>query len=416
MTGSLRGAQAFWGSCVPISYQMMKRKAPPKILIFADWYLPGYKAGGQVTSVAYLIECLGDAFEFFVMTRDRDLTDDRAYSGVPCNEWVANGKARVLYSRDFSFRHLWRRIVEVTPDIVYLNSFFSTLTIKILSLRRCGLLGSPIVLAPRGEFSPGALNLKRWRKWLYRNIALRSGFYNDLVWHATSGLEHDQISAMVRKMRLKHLAIHEAEELPSVNWLRVSESEGKPVKQPGAARFLYLSRISKIKNLLFVLEIAANLNGRVEFDLYGPVDDRDYWAQCRKRIESLPGNVVVRHHGAIPRENVPRIAEGYHFFLLPTQGENFGWVIVEAMAAGCPVVISDQTPWRDLDRHGAGWCLPLDNAALWRAVLQQCVDMNQESYQAHSLQARQYLKNWIASNVPEKETAQLFSLALGKLA
>jgi glycosyltransferase involved in cell wall biosynthesis len=149
---------------------------------------------------------------------------------------------------------------------------------------------------------------------------------------------------------------------------------------------------------------------------FSQLKDPGYWDECKKRIESLPGNVVVNYRGAVSRETVPRIAEGYHFFHLPTLGENFGYAILEAMAAGCPVVISDLTPWRDVEPQGAGWCLPLGDRELWRRILQQCVDMDQQAYATFSLRAREFVEAWATSNNHLDETLQLFNLALDRRA
>jgi glycosyltransferase involved in cell wall biosynthesis len=45
--------------------------------------------------------------------------------------------------------------------------------------------------------------------------------------------------------------------------------------------------------------------------------------------------------------------------VLPTYNENFGYVILEALLAGCPVILSDQPPWRDLEARQVGWTIPL---------------------------------------------------------
>ena len=56
---------------------------------------------------------------------------------------------------------------------------------------------------------------------------------------------------------------------------------------------------------------------------------------------------------------------------LPTAGENFGHAIQEALAAGCPVLISDRTRWRDLAPKGVGWDLPLSAPDRFVAVLRE---------------------------------------------
>jgi glycosyltransferase involved in cell wall biosynthesis len=386
----------------------------PKILIFVEWYLPGYNAGGLITVVANLVEFLGDTFEFFVITRDRDLTDEQPYPHTRCDEWVSVGKAHVFYTADFSLRHLRRRVLEVAPDIMYLNSFFSVLTVKTLSLRRFGLLPTcPIVLAPQGEFSPGALDLNGRRKWLYRNLAFRGGLCSGVVWQAGSDIEREHIDLTLRTGGVKHACIRLAWELPSRDWLRTTRGPAKPAKTPNAARFLFLSRISPKKNLLYALDVLRELRGQVTFDICGPIDDSTYWAECKKRIESFRGDVVVRYRGAIPHDSVLQVAAEYHFSILPTLGENFGYVILEVMAAGCPVILSDQTPWRNVADRGAGWCLPLENRESWRRVLQQCVDMEQQTYTTFSQHAQEFVEGWVTSTDRQDELVRLFDFALG---
>ena len=66
---------------------------------------------------------------------------------------------------------------------------------------------------------------------------------------------------------------------------------------------------------------------------------------------------------------MPATLAGYDLFLLPTRGENFGHAIFDALEVGLPVLISDQTPWRDLERIGAGWSLPLADPDRFAATI-----------------------------------------------
>ena len=386
----------------------------PKIFVCADWYLPGYKAGGPVSSISNLIELLGEQFHFYVFTRDRDLTETSPYSGVCFDRWVSVGKAQVFYTSNLSIRNLRRRVLEVAPDIIYLNSFFSRLTVKTLLLRRLGFLPpSAIVLAPRGEFSPGALNLKPFRKWIYLNTALRAGLCRDLLWEASSSLEKEHIcAAAIRNGNRDSGGVQIAPHLPSPHLFQQPSPLSKPEKWPGAARFVFLSRISRMKNLHFALDVLASIAGHIVFDIYGPADDSTYWKACCDRIRALPNNISVNYGGSVPREDVHEKLAQYHFFVLPTLGENFGYVILEALSAGCPLLISDQTPWRDLPAKGVGWDLPLDNRERWRQVVQECVDMNQEAYQSLSERARRYAQESSSSTSYQEDILQLFRQAL----
>ena len=96
------------------------------ILALVNMYLPGYKAGGPIQSVANLTERLGEGFQIKIITTDRDYGDSKRYSSVRPGEWQEIGKARVLYVRpaDCSMWNLRRIINRTEYDVLYLNSFF----------------------------------------------------------------------------------------------------------------------------------------------------------------------------------------------------------------------------------------------------------------------------------------------------
>ena len=92
----------------------------------------------------------------------------------------------------------------------------------------------------------------------------------------------------------------------------------------------------------------------------------------------------------------------------PTFGENFCHVIREALSAGCPVLISDQTPWRNLQECGAGWDLPLEAPDQFRQIVQLCVDAGEESYAALRERAAGYALTAASDSDNVEEHRRLF--------
>ena len=164
------------------------------------------------------------------------------------------------------------------------------------------------------------------------------------------------------------------------------------------------------------IELLASIRGKISFDIYGPVDDHDYWLSCEKLIARMPGNIQVRYLGPLSHDVAQRKFSEYHFFLFPTLSENFGHVITESLSAGCPVVISDQTPWSGLEQKNIGWELPLKERDRWLAVLQHCADMDGERYQAMSFDTQKFFREWARSPAIRDENVELFQRALAKLA
>jgi glycosyltransferase involved in cell wall biosynthesis len=397
---------------------IVDKLSSPKIFVLSDWYLPGSKAGGPVSAIANLIELLGDEFRFHVITRDRDITEKSAYAGVPTDRWVPVGKASVLYTSNLSFSNLRRHILEIAPNVIYLNSFFSPGTRKILTLRRLGLLpASAVVLCPQGELSPAALSLRRLRKWLYQRVTKRTGLYRDLTWQACSDLEKQQITASgIADGARNGGRLVVTPNLPSPHLPEFPIELQRPEKRPGAIRLIFLSRISRIKNLHFALKSLAALRGHVELEIVGPIEDAGYWAACQEQIRALPKNIVVTCAGPVQHEHVSRTFFQHHFLLLPTLGENFGYAILEALAAGCPIFISDQTPWRNLQAAGVGWDLPLGKPGLWQSALQECIAMDDAGYQVMSERARCFAERWVSSPFFHRDSVGLFRSALDSVA
>ena len=288
------------------------------------------------------------------MTRDRDLGDSAAYPEIVANEWRAYPRTNIFYTTDFSMANLRRQIERVRPDVVYLNSFFSLISVKALLLRKFGLtVKVPFVLAPRGELSPGALSLKPGRKATYSEFALRGGLYAGVYWHASSDLEAREIGAFLESHGQKRSTIFSASDIPPAGWSAPAIGNARRPKS-GATRFVFVSRISPKKNLLFALEVLRAVSGEVELNVYGPIDDATYWADCERASRALPANVSVHYRGAVAPADIATILREHDFFLLPTLGENFGYAILEALAQGCPALISNATPWNDLAAQGRG--------------------------------------------------------------
>ena len=112
-------------------------------------------------------------------------------------------------------------------------------------------------------------------------------------------------------------------------------------------------------------------------------------------IAQLPANVHVEHKGVVDSEQVGAQMSRYHLMYLPSQGENFGHVILESLMAGRPVLISDQTPWRGLADKHAGWDLPLDDITQFAKQIDLVAAMDQQQYDRWSYGAAQLAREFI---------------------
>ena len=350
----------------------------PIILCFVAYYLPGYRSGGPVRTIANFVDHLGDDFDIRIVTRDRDALDTEPYPDVRVDDWNPVGKAQAFYAsrRALSLPHIAGLLRQTPHDLLYLNSFFAfRFTTLPLLARRLGLAPcEPCVIAPRGEFSQGAMALKAWKKRPYAMLSRRLGLYRGLHWQASSDFEAADIQ---REVNVPAATITVAPNLPPA----MSPSMDQPTeRKPGPLRLVFLSRISPMKNLDFLLRVLQQVKRDIQLDIYGVIDDDAHWLECDSIIRNMPSNVVVSNHGAIPHEQVAQTLAQYHLFVLPTLGENYGHAIAESISQGTPVLISDRTPWRDLDIHNTGWDISLTKPDRFVEIIEQVSDMDAKTY------------------------------------
>ncbi|HNP79026.1 MAG TPA: hypothetical protein PKM91_17435, partial [Cyclobacteriaceae bacterium] len=132
-----------------------------------DWYLPGTKAGGPVRSVYSLIELLKQHVDFYLITTNKDLGSEEEYTAIKANTWLSRQDIHMFYfdSKGQQGSAITDLIKALHPDLIYLNSFWSyPFSISLIRLKHRNQLDAPILLAPRGMLSPGALGLKSFKK------------------------------------------------------------------------------------------------------------------------------------------------------------------------------------------------------------------------------------------------------------
>ncbi len=348
----------------------------PVILTFVRCYLPGYKSGGPIRSISNLVDRLSQEFRFKIVTSDRDSGDTEQYSDIEPEVWTRVGNAEVYYLPP-SKRTLGTvlRILRETPhDLIYLNSLFNYVftILPLIAHRMKDADSGPIILAPRGELSPGALAIKSRKKKVFLVLAGITGLYRRVHWQSTSAEEEKDIHSNFGLDIEIDTASNIGQRLSRIQDLRNSKNE--------RLRLVFLSRLVPKKNLAGAIRMLMEVTVPVQFTVYGTYEDEQYLTQCRKLAANLPINIEVDIRGPIPHEKVMETLAQHDVFYFPTHGENYGHVIAEALLAGCPVLISDQTPFRDLETKGVGWDIPLDQPEQFRDTIERIARMDADEF------------------------------------
>ena len=378
-----------------------------KVLVFTPYYLPGYKGGGPIKTIKNLFDTTSSRqLEYKLITSDRDLGDSSSYQTIQHDEWNQVGEARVFYIRSgFSgLKNIYSCILKDEYDLVCLNSFFS-FRFSIYPRLLARINSKKVVLAPRGEFSEGALNIKSLKKRLFIAIYKMFRLHKGMVFQASTLYE----SRDIQRVLGAHVDIRIAENIGSQEF-----ASNSTVKEHEALRLVFLSRISPKKNLLQAINILSKVSASVQFDIYGPIEDKAYWETCQLAMQSLPDHIKVEHKGSLSPDEVVQTLSSYDLFFLPTLGENYGHVIAEALCAGLPILISDQTPWRDLEKIGIGWDLALDAQKEFAKVIDDMAALDNDAYYAK----RQHVLDWAQNKFSQGDAVEaniaMFEYAFNK--
>lgn len=372
------------------------RTLKKKIFLLYPYYWPHYKAGGPVQSLYNLCAFFKSDFSFYLVSLDRDMDGSEPSSEVHGDAWNTGPHGeQVFYSSRISWQLVKKLINEIRPDVVFINGIFNINT-TLPALFYGKRIKSRIVISPRGMLQAWGLQRNKWVKKLFL-ILLRICLKKQESWHATDQQEKKDIHQYFGSKQVVFIASNIPRSLSSSHSVSFRDDRGK-------IKLVFLSLINPNKNLHLVIEAVNGYSSDFSLDIYGPVIDKGYWAMCEAKIA---GSSAITYKGSILPWTVPSVIQYYHFFILPTQGENFGHAIFDALSAGVPVAISKNTPWLEIDNMGAGYYFETISAPAIAAVLEKMVRLTPESYHHFRINSWKFASDYLNQKDYREEYAFL---------
>ncbi len=134
----------------------------------------------------------------------------------------------------------------------------------------------------------------------------------------------------------------------------------------------FIGRLDPIKRVPDLLAAMASLDSSYQLAIYGEGADRP---RIEREIGRLRLKNRVKLHGVIA--NPSQALCSIDVLVLPSAAEGFGLVLIEAMAAGVPVVATDVPGIRDVVTDGrTGLLVPVESPReIARAVRRVCEDL-----------------------------------------
>ncbi len=373
-----------------------------RVLIIYRSYFPAQSHLGPATAIKNLVDNMSSDYDFHILTLNHDFTTGSRLFAQPHLRVVMPHVVIEYIPRGLKgLRILAGRLAEEFDVVDIQCAFDPLLAIPALILCKLGLAGrSKLFHTPHGIFMDVIMATRRSRKALYCRFTDLLGLYRNVIHLAGSPGEKRDIDR--NHLRRQNVAVVSqfVEPLPAA-----SPRNEKPRNR---LRIAFVGRVTGQKNLTAAIEMLRQLHVPATLDVFGDTIDTDYYERCVGMIKAGTGPCEIHFKGNVNKESLLQALPHYDVLLHPTLGENFGHSIVEALHLGLPVLISDHSPWTDVEASHAGWALPLSNTSAFADKLAAIYAMGEE-WSELSAGAIQYARR----TFDRSQTAQRYRGAYG---
>jgi len=334
-----------------------------RICLVSSSFYPAIFYGGPISSTWDLSKKIGEKnIEVYVSTTNAD--GDKRLKDVDTKKHIKQAEnVFVRYYHEqiiniFSFSFLFGIFSDIKKsDVVYIQYLFHYTV--LFSLLFSVLLGKKIILCPRGSFSSFTLsNKKSWMKslWLFLFI---SPLKNKIIWQASSYLEKEDILSYFRKADVKIIADGiDVDSFSKSNKMDKQELLKKYTNRDfeDISDIVFsMGRLHKIKCfdvLIDSFKLYQDENKYAKLLIAGA--DDGVRNELENQIKELKLEDSVFLIGLVNFYQKKELLSNCSFFSLASEFESFGIVVSEALACGAPVVVSDKTSWKNIERNNCG--------------------------------------------------------------
>lgn len=330
---------------------------------------------------------------YFIYTSNKDV-DGVALRGVKTDTPFRFNTRTQVYYTTAPGKALFRSLeTSFQPDAVFIVGLFDyNFNLIPVFCSKTKLK----VLSVRGMLHPGALRQKAFKKKLFLKMFNVMKMQRRVRFHATDEQESVHINNV----------FPDADIAIAANYGGLTGTAVQILKEQGVLKLVMIALISPMKNHLLVVQALSAVRSQVSLYILGAAKDERYLAQLRNAAAALPKNINVKFCGPLPAAEVFDTLEAAHVLIMPSESENYGHAIAEALSIGRPVITSKFTPWDNLAEAGVN--VDLSESAVAAAV-EHFASMDQTAFDNACRAAKNYWQVHADIEQTDKAYKQLFS-------
>lgn len=367
----------------------------------------GAKFGGIATCTDDLVKAINNAGGDVVLLSPtlRDVNDVQLGDG---ESWSVNFENDGIGPFNYS-RNSLKWLDEYEFDVYHANGMWQHIVHATCAKARKE--GRPYVLTPHGMLYRHALRISRWKKWPMRKLWFDKDILKANCIHVACDREMEEIRAFGYKGPVA--VIGNPVSVPSYIDSFYNAKKTAFTSQPSqrTAQIGLLARLHPIKGIENLIKATAKVK-ECRLILMGG-GDGEYTAKLHSLVESLGIVNRVEFAGFVSgQEKFRRLAELDALFV-PSDMENFGMIVPEALLVGTPVMASKGTPWEELETRGCGWWRDNSPEEIAKVIEEVSLKSPQELFEMGSRGRELVLEKYEASKVA-KQMIELYRWLLGE--
>lgn len=188
----------------------------------------------------------------------------------------------------------------------------------------------------------------------------------------------------------------------------------QPIPEKSKFQFGYIGRIDsrkRVERLIYAFDANRETFKDAELIIMGAWDAK-YEQFLKDEVKRLKLNNVI-FTGFVSGSEKNRWLSGLSALVVPSDFENFGNIVTEALVRGVPVIASKGTPWQDLESYNCGYWIDNDQSSINKAMARFFSTSSEERYEM-SLNGRRLIQDKYTIDQNGRQLAQLYDWILKK--